>query len=101
MDILVKELRIRRENFLAIGTDPDYMPVYRRFALGYTGTDMIWWSLTRFVPMTDISEGETETMAPKAILAKYGALWDDAPRPDRLSDERTLPLYGRDGKQKV
>ena len=103
METLSKELRIRGESYVAIGTDPDYLPVYRRTAMGYNFADMHWWSLTRFIPMSEIEEGETKETDAAAILASYGRLWEDRPQPVSLDAalDRVLPLIGRDGKPKV
>ena len=93
MDIMIRELTIGGDEFIAIGIDPHFLPVYKLAAGGYYATKMTWWALSKFVWPDRI--GAEEIVTEDTIEDRYGLLMDAAPRPVRPHDREApeLPLH--------
>ena len=79
MDILARELTIEGDEYIALGTRSDYLPLYRRMEEGYYGVRMIYFALLKWVAPDRI--GEEETLTEKQVEERYGLLMDTRPRP--------------------
>ena len=92
MRMIVRELGIEGESFLAIGLDPAYLPIYKRLRNGYEPTEARWPSLSKFVLLESV--GEQWQMNEKEIFDRYGPLWGERSEPTspHRALSRALPL---------
>ena len=95
MDIKVRELSWDDNNYIAIGLDSHYLPVYHLMARGYYAAKGVsWWSLTKFVNPDRI--GAEEILNEDTIEDRYGLLMDAEPQPTKPYGEEgnvVLPLH--------